>query len=437
MPNTAQFPEVAKMHPNLWPPFANLALEPAPLKVKSAKGVWLELEDGHRIIDAISSWWVNVMGHGHPDIAKAIYEQALELEQVLFAGFTHDPAEQIAEKVADKLPGTLERVFFSDDGSTACEVAMKMAYQYWYNLGQKRQTFIAFEGAYHGDTFGAMSVGDRNIFTAVLDDLLFDVEFVPFPNTWMGDETVSDREDAVIDQIEKLLDEHPQKYAGIMIEPMVQGAGGIKVCREEFMQKLHWVNRQYETLLIFDEVMTGFGRTGDWFASLRAQVEPDLICLAKGLTGGFVPLSLTVASREVFEVFLDADPYKAMYHGHSFTANPIGCAAALATMKLLEENERLFMEMDQRHLEQMKRFVGHPKLEQQRVCGTISAMNVKTKEQSGYLNSVSREIRKRSIAKGALIRPLGEVIYMMPPYTITDEELTRVYDVIEEVLAEI
>lgn len=422
-------------HRNIWYPFTTIENAPEPVKVKSGNGVWLELEDGRRIIDCISSWWVNVHGHSHPKIADAICKQAHTLEQVIFANFTHDPAEQLTEQLTEQLPGTLNRVFFSDDGSTAVEVGMKMAYQYWANKGEPRKTFICFEGAYHGDTFGAMSAGERSVFTDVFSDLLFDVEFVPFPETWMDDDTITDREDEIISEIEAMLDENPEKYAGIMIEPLIQGAGGMRMCREDFIQKLHWVNRQYNTLLLFDEVMTGFGRTGDWFACKRAQVEPDIICLAKGLTGGSVPLSVTVCKDEIYDAFRSSDPMKTFWHGHSFTANPIGCAASLASMELMHEHEPRFTALEDKHraflqhMDESYDWVIRP-----RVTGTIAAFDIDTGGEEGYLNRIGNEIKRNTIDYGLLLRPLGNTLYLMPPYCITDEELELVYTNTEKLL---
>ncbi|MGK7369336.1 MAG: adenosylmethionine--8-amino-7-oxononanoate transaminase [Candidatus Halalkalibacterium sp. M3_1C_030] len=416
------------MHRNIWYPFTIIEDAPEPLKVKRGDGLWLELEDGRRIKDCISSWWVNLHGHAHPKIADAISKQAAKLEQVIFANFSHDPAEELAEKLTQQLPGSLNRVFFSDDGSTAVEVGMKMAYQYWKNRDQDRKTFICFEGAYHGDTFGAMSAGDRSVFTEVFKDLLFDVEFVPYPSTWIGDEERTEKESAVINQIEELLQQNPEKYAGIMIEPLVQGAGGMNMCSKEFLQELHWVNRQFNTLLIFDEVMTGFGRTGDWFASKRAQVEPDIICLAKGLTGGFLPLSVTVCSDRIYEAFNSSDPIKTFWHGHSYTANPIGCAAALASMDLMHENEPVFTGMENKHLKHFEDLKSHPKLKKLRVTGTIAAMDIEAEGEEGYLNPIARHIKEQCVEKGLLLRPLGNVLYLMPPYCTNESELADMYD---------
>lgn len=423
-------------HPNIWYPFTILKEAPTPVKVKRGDGLWLELEDGRRIMDCISSWWVNIHGHAHPQIAKAITKQANRLEQVIFANFTHDPAEQLAEQLSERLPGDLNKVFYSDDGSTAVEVAMKMAYQYWRNRGQERTKFICFEGAYHGDTFGAMSAGERSVFTEVFEELLFDVDFLPYPETWAGDNSVGEREDQIIADLERMLDQNPETYAGILIEPLVQGAGGMRMCREDFLQKLHWVNRQFDTLLIFDEVMTGFGRTGDWFASLRAQVEPDLVALAKGLTGGFLPLSVTVASEKIFEAFNSSDPIKTFWHGHSYTANPIGCAAGLASMELMEENEPTFTAMEKWHQHELHKLRDHPRLKKHRVKGTIAAVEIETEGEDGYLNPVANRIKEQCVDKGLLLRPLGNVLYLMPPYCTSREQLGQMYEGVTELLEE-
>jgi adenosylmethionine---8-amino-7-oxononanoate aminotransferase len=422
------------MHPHIWHPYTQAKTAPLPLKVKSAKGVWLELEDGRKVIDCISSWWVNLHGHSHPIIAEAIYQQAQRLEQVIFAGFTHEPAERLAEQLVAKLSGRFNRVFFSDNGSTAVEVALKMAYQYWVNQQQKRTTFIAFEGAYHGDTFGAMSVGARSLFSDAFSDWLTAVEFLPFPNTYIGDTQVKEKETQAIAKLENLLEKNPDLYAGIIIEPLVQGAGGMRMGRPEFLQQLRRVADQFNTLLIFDEVMTGFGRTGDWFACTKSQVEPDIICLSKGLTGGFLPFAVTVCSEAIYEAFYSDDPLKTFYHGHSYTANPLGCAAALASLELMMENESIFRTMELKHLAHFQALQNHPKLTNLRVTGTIAAMDIVTEDQPNYLHHIAAEIRQRSIEQGLLLRPLGNVLYLMPPYCITDEELAEIYQGIQAIL---
>ena len=422
------------MHPHIWYPFTQAKTSPEPLKVKSASGIWIELEDGRKIMDCVSSWWVNIHGHSHPKIAEAIYNQAQELEQVIFAGFTHEPAEQLAEKLIQKLPEGLNRVFYSDNGSTAVEVGLKMAYQYWVNKNQQRQKFIAFEGAYHGDTFGAMSVGSRSIFSQVFSNMLFEVDFLPFPETYINDSDVEEKEQQVLTILKEKLSQNPQQYAGIIIEPLVQGAGGMRMCRPEFIRNLKKLVEQFDTLLIFDEVMTGFGRTGNWFGCIKSQVTPDIICLSKGITGGFLPLSVTICSEKIYETFYSDDPIKTLYHGHSYTANPLGCAAGLASLELMVENQPKFSSMEAKHLQHFEILRGNPKIEKLRVTGTIAAMNIVNKQESGYLNKVGLVIREKALEKGLLLRPLGNVLYIMAPYCITDEELSAVYQGIDGIL---
>lgn len=423
-------------HPNVWFPFTTIEGMPTPLKVVGGKGTRLFLEDGRSVIDCISSWWVNIHGHAHPRIAEAIHAQALELEHVIFAGFTHEPAERLAAALAHMLPGNLSRVFYSDDGSTSVEVALKMAYQYWANGGEERPTFIAFEGAYHGDTFGAMSVGAESAFTGVFGELLFDVERTPFPETWIGDEGVAAREEEVLGRLRARLAMGDRPVAAVIAEPLIQGAGGMRMCRDEFLRDLAGAVREAGTLLILDEVMTGFGRTGARFACERAGVEPDLICLSKGLTGGFLPLAVTVASTRVYEAFVSRDAAKTFWHGHSYTANPLGCAAALASLELLEEAAPVFTGMEAHHRTFLDRL--DPDLtERPRVTGTIAAFDLRTDGAGGYFDDVGPVIKRRTLEKGLLLRPLGNTIYFLPPYSLTDEERAEMYEGTLELVEEI
>jgi adenosylmethionine---8-amino-7-oxononanoate aminotransferase len=425
------------MHPNIWHPYFQAKTAPEPLKVKSGQGVWLTLEDDRRLMDCISSWWVNTHGHSHPAIAEAIYKQALELEQVIFSGFTHGPAEQFAERLVPHLPAGLTRIFFSDNGSTAVEVGLKMAYQYWVNQGQPRTTFMAFEGAYHGDTFGTMAVGTPSTFSAVFRDLLFEIEYAEFPATDHGDQTVEATEATILAKIAKAFEQHPDRYAGILMEPLVQGSGGMRMCRPEFLQGLRALCDRYNVLLIFDEVMTGFGRTGDWFASDRAAISPDIICLSKGITGGFLPFAVTVCTEQIYDAFYSDDPLKTLYHGHSYTANPLGCAAAIASLDLMLENQPRFAGMEALHYQYATTLREHPRVAHFRVTGTIMAFDVVTPNQPGYFNAVGMKIRQRSIELGFLLRPLGNVVYLMPPYCITESELAAAYGAIGQILDEL
>jgi adenosylmethionine---8-amino-7-oxononanoate aminotransferase len=426
------------MHPNIWQPYTQAKTAADPIEVKSAQGLWLELADGRKIADCISSWWVNLHGHAHPQIVEAIARQAAQLEHVIFAGFTHEPAQQLASQLVARLPENLTRVFYSDNGSTAVEIALKMAYQYWVNAGTPRQRFMAFEGAYHGDMFGTMAVGARSLFSDVFRDLLFEVDFCPYPDTDDGDLDALDREAKCLAVIRQSLTDRPNYYAGIIIEPLVQGVAGMRMCRPEFLQQLRALATEFDTLLIFDEVMTGFGRTGTDFACNRARVQPDLICLSKGITGGFLPLAVTVATEEIYDRFYSDDPSKTLYHGHSYTANPIGCAAALASLELLKQNESVYMQMEIWHRQYLTKLANrYPQLTKLRVMGTISAIDINNCEKAGYLNNVGRKIGHHAIAHGVLLRPLGNVLYLMPPYCITESELAWVYGQIDRVLGEV
>jgi adenosylmethionine---8-amino-7-oxononanoate aminotransferase len=426
------------MHPNIWHPYTQAKTAADPIEVKSARGLWLELADGRKIADCISSWWVNLHGHAHPQIVEAIARQAAQLEHVIFAGFTHEPAQQLASQLVARLPKNLTRVFYSDNGSTAVEIALKMAYQYWVNAGERRQRFLAFEGAYHGDTFGTMAVGARSIFSDVFQDLLFEVDFCPYPDTYDGDVDAIEKEANCLAIIRQHLSDRANCYAGIIIEPLVQGVGGMRICRAEFLQKLRALATEFDTLLIFHEVMTGFGRTGADFACNKALVQPDLICLSKGITGGFLPLAVTVATEEIYDRFYSDDPNKTLYHGHSYTANPLGCAAALASLKLLTQNESVYTQMEVWHRQHLIELANrYPQLTKLRVMGTISAIDINNQEKAGYLNNVGRKIGHQAIAHGVLLRPLGNVLYLMPPYCITESELTWVYQQIDLILAEV
>ena len=428
--------ETGHSHPNLWYPYTPIGGMATPLRVVSGRGARLELEDGRTLLDCISSWWVNLHGHANPRIADAIRAQAERLEHVIFAGFTHEPAERLAEALTRLLPPPLERVFYSDDGSTAVEVALKMAYQHGSNRGEARRTFLAFEGAYHGDTFGAMAVGARSLFTRAYTDLLFDVVHLPFADTWIGDDGVAEREGAALKRLESALASEPERYAALVVEPLVQGAGGMRMCRPDFLRGIEAIARRFGVLLIFDEVMTGFGRTGDWFACTRADVHPDIVCLAKGLTGGFLPMAATVASKEVYEAYVSSDPRKALWHGHSYTANPLGCAAALASLELLSEAEPVFRTMEDHHRRFLTGLEGTPAV-RPRVTGTIAAFDLETGGETGYLSRVRNFVKHEALERGLLLRPLGNTVYLIPPYCLTDEERRQMYDSVREIASSV
>ncbi len=420
------------MSDRIWPPYTHLKTAPDRLKVISGQGPWLTLDDGRQLLDCISSWWVTLHGHSEPRIAEAIYAQAKTLEQVIFAGFSHDPAEQLADRLLSTLPDSLGHLFYSDNGSTAVEVALKMAVQVWQNRGEpSRSKFLAFEGAYHGDTFGTMATGARSLFTAAFEPMLFGVDFVPFPETWWGDEGIADREAAILDQIDQQL--RAEDYAAVIIEPLIQGAGGMRICRPSFLQGLRRLTEAHNSLLIFDEVMTGFGRTGDWFACTAAAVAPDLICLSKGISGGFLPLAVTIASHDIYRAFYSDDPSHTLYHGHSFTANPIGCAAAIASWDLLVEHQK-FRTLAAQHETRLARLVDHPRVDRVRNLGSIAAFEVTHTDPTGYSNPIGLQIRQMGLDRGLLLRPLGNVVYLLPPYCWGDEEFDRAYGGLLEIL---
>ncbi len=414
-----------KWHTNIWPPFTQITSSKPPQQITSAKGALLFRENGDPIIDAISSWWVTLHGHSNPYIAEAIYNQAKQLEQVIFADFTHLQAEKLAQRLS-KATG-LQKLFFSDNGSTAIEVALKLAFQWWYNKGEPRQQIIAFEGAYHGDTFGAMSVGERNLFNEPFEKMLFPVRRIPWPATWWDDQEVEKREQETITKLESLLE---TPTVALILEPLIQGAGGMTMVRPEFLEKIQKIIHQSKALLIADEVMVGFGRTGSLFASKRGKLSPDLIALSKGLTGGCLPMGVTMASQKIFNNFLDDDPRKTFWHGHSFTANPLGCAAANASLDLLEKNPNAFTNFELRHLPHLKKLSKHPKIKKIRLTGTIAAFDLQTNAQDGYLNAAGKAIKDYALKHNVFIRPLGNVIYLLPPLCITDTQLEHCYKII-------
>lgn len=403
-----------------------------PIKVVRGKGVWLELEDGRQVVDAISSWWVNLHGHARPEIAEAIYIQANELEHVIFAGYTHEPAEKLANILVEALPGDLSKVFFSDNGSTAVEVAIKMAVQSSYNKGRPRNRIVAFDSSYHGDTFGAMAAGERSVFSEPFDGLLFEVDRLPCPHTWVGDRDDESKEAMALEIIHSHLSQYADQVALVLIEPLVQGAGGMKMVHSSFLQGVSSLCKQFGVLLGFDEVMTGFGRTGELFACIKAGVEPDFVCLSKGITGGFMPLAVTVTTHAVYDAFQSIDPQKAFYHGHSYTANPLGCAAAVASWEILNR-EQLFRGFDIRYKPFIKQLSKLKRVEHIRACGTILAFDVKSPN-GGYFDEIGPKLKQYFANSRALLRPLGNTIYVMPPYVISDAELSIVFEEIAHVL---
>lgn len=409
----------------IWHPFTQVAEGQVPIAVVSAEGCWLTADDGKKYLDGTASWWVNAHGHAHPYIAQKIYEQASKLEHIIFAGFTHEPAIELAERVIAMLPGNQSRIFYSDNGSTSVEVALKMTLQYFHNKGEKRNKFIAFRNAYHGDTFGAMSVAERNAFSAPFNDLLFDVEFIDAPEH-KGNQSE--------EQLEALL--NAGNVAGFIFEPLVQGANGMRMHSDQRLGKMIEMCRNYDVLTIADEVFTGFYRTGKPFACSHLSAQPDIMCLSKTLTGGTLPLGITAAPEFIYEAFISGDKRKTFFHGHSFTANPIACSAALASLDLLEKKECLeqISMISAMHADFKIGIEHHSAIMEVRHLGTILAIELKTSQERGYLNPAAAEITHYFLSKGIYLRPLGNVIYVTPPYVIKMQELQLIYEAIRQFL---
>jgi len=423
---------------HLWHPFTQEGVDPPPLTIRSGKGVFIETQDGRQILDAISSWWVNIHGHSHPAIAEAVAEQAARLEHVLFAGFSHEPAEELAVRLGKIVPAPLRHVFFSDDGSTAVEVALKLALQYWKNSGHPRkQKIVALENAYHGDTVGAMSVSDDSPFTAAFDSLR-----IPVLRTHSAycahcpvGLTRATCQIECLNKLERLLFERGDEIAVVIVEPLLQGAGGMIVHPEEFLSGVRRLTAAHDVLLIADEVLTGFGRTGRMFACERAAIVPDLMCVAKGLTGGFLPLAATFATNRIHDAFTGGDRARAFFHGHSYTANPIGCAAANASLRIFESEpvfERIAA-IEKVHAARLPAFSAHLSVADVRQIGTVAAIELNVPD-AGYLSSLRPRLYKYFLSRGVLLRPLGNVVYILPPYVITPDQLNFVYDVIQDSL---
>ncbi len=417
-------------HPNIWPPFTQIQTNKAQIEVSHGKDASLfTVNPEKELIDGISSWWVTLHGHSNEFIANAISNQAKTLEQVIFADFLHPQAKKLAERLSRLTK--LERLFFSDNGSTAVEVALKIAYQWWQNNGERRNQIIAFEGAYHGDTFGAMALGERNIFNESFEKLMFPVKRVPWPSTWIGDEDVEKKEKVSIEKLYELL---KQPTVAVIAEPILQGAGGMNMVRPAFIKKVSELVSNHNSLLIADEVMTGFGRTGSLFAFQQAKIEPDLIAISKGLTSGFLPMGITLSKDKIFQSFISDSPEKTFWHGHSFTANPLGCAAANASLDLLENEPNKYLKFEEKHLFLIKKLNNLPFVKKVRICGTIIAFDLEIGTNSGYLNTIGKKIKKLAIEKGLFIRPLGNVIYLLPPLCITDNQLEISYEIIRDIL---
>lgn len=412
----------------VWHPFTQHAVQPEPTLISKGEGAWLEAADGRRIFDAISSWWVVTHGHRHPHIVQAIKDQIDRLDQVIFAGFTHEPAEKLARHLVEITPPELEYVFFSDSGSTSVEVALKMALGFWLHRGAKRTRILALEGAYHGDTIGGMSVGERGVFNAPYDPLLFDVERIPFP--------ASGREQATLDALTAACKRGD--VAALIVEPLILGAGGMLIYPPNVLAEMKRVCETHDVLFIADEVMTGWGRTGTLFACEQAGIAPDIACYSKGLTGGSVPLAVTLCRADIFDAHYSPDRSKTFFHSSSYTANPVACAAALANLEIWQREPVMqrIGSLAALHKDRLARFYDDRRFANVRQIGTIAALDIVAKD-AGYLADIGPRLYRGFLARGLLVRPLGNTIYIMPPYCSTASDLDLVYDAIDELAGEV
>lgn len=401
----------------IWHPYTQMKNAGLPIPIVRGEGVYLIAENGKKYIDAVSSWWVNIHGHAHPYIAEKVAEQLRTLEHVIFAGFTHPSAVDLAERLLEILPAEQKKVFYSDNGSTAVEVALKMCFQYWSNQGFDKPKVLAFHNSYHGDTFGAMAVSARSAFTKPFDDFLFDVKFIDLP-----------RKDN-IEELKSYISSISNELSAFIFEPLVQGAGGMLMYEATYLDQLIRHCKNESVLTIADEVMTGFGRTGKFFASDYLSEKADLMCFSKGITGGTMALGLTTCTNAIYEAFLSDDKYKTLFHGHSFTANPIACAAALASLDILLRKETV-ADLDRivnAHRQFASEIQNHPKIRDVRQTGTILAIEWDSAAGTSYFNQLRDNLYHFFLDEGILLRPLGNIIYILPPYCIKNEELDFVY----------
>ena len=428
---------------HLWHPYTQAMVAPPPLPIVRGKGVYLYTEDGRRLLDGISSWWVNIHGHAHPRLNQALTDQARRLEHVVFAGCTHEPAVALAERLLAILPPGLTRVFYSDNGSTAVEVALKLACQYWQNLDQpQRRKFITLQYAYHGDTVGAMSVSADSLFTRAFTPLLFEVARVDAPYCYrcpLGLSRATCRIDC-LGSLEDALRRAGDEVAAVVIEPMLQAAGGMIVWPSEFLDGVRALCTRYGTLLVADEVLTGFGRTGRMFACEHAAVSPDIICLSKALTAGYLPLAATVTTETIYQAFLSRDRAKTFFHGHSFTANPLACSVAIASLDLFRDTDvlRRVGQIESRLRSGLEPLRRQPHVGDVRVIGGVGIVELVVdghhKETGGYLDGIGPRLAAAFLERGLLLRPLGNVVYFMPPYVITDDETAWALEIIADVV---
>jgi len=412
----------------IWHPYTHQkSMLPAVPIVKGKKSLLID-ENGNKYIDGISSWWVNIHGHGNKYIAKKVYEQARKLEQVIFTAFTHEPAVELAEKLLSVLPGNFSKIFYTDDGSTATEVAIKLSLQYWKNVGNNKRTkILAFHNSYHGDTFGAMSVSERGIYTAAFEDKLFDVGFIDTPN---GNN---------FDQLKNEIEKYKDQFVCFIYEPLLQGAEGMRIYQPgDLNELLHYLKKE-KIICIADEVLTGFYRTGKFFAGDYMEEKADIICLSKALTGGTMALGVTACTQKIYDEFVSDDKTKTLFHGHSFTANPLACVAAIASFELIQKKGFLkgiknIISQHQKFTKKLHAFQKKNFIKNVRQTGTILAFEICTADKDDYLNNISTTFTPFCMKRGVYLRSMGNTIYILPPYCITSKELKKIYSVIVEFL---
>jgi adenosylmethionine---8-amino-7-oxononanoate aminotransferase len=411
----------------IWHPYTQMKTALPPVPIVKGHGALLYDEDGKCYIDAVSSWWVNIHGHAHPYIAQKVAEQLNKLEHVIFAGFTHPAAVELAERLLKLLPGNQQKAFYSDNGSTAVEVAIKMCLQYWHNQGIRRTKILAFKNAYHGDTFGAMAVSGRSAFTAAFDDMLFEVEFIDLPDQLN------------IERLKSQVSAMKSELACFIFEPLVQGASGMLMYEAAYLDQIMAHCRQQRILLVADEVFTGFGRTGKAFACDHLSTSPDIMCFSKGLTGGTMALGLTTCTQQIFDAFLSDDRMKTLFHGHSYTANPVACSAGLASMDLFVDpaTQINIDRIAAAHRQFALKISEHPRLRTTRQTGTILAIEWETGSDTTYFSSLRDALYTYFLDAGIILRPLGNIVYILPPYCITGDQLNYIYSKIERALDEL
>ncbi|MFM7017353.1 adenosylmethionine--8-amino-7-oxononanoate transaminase [Flavobacterium sp.] len=409
-----------------WHPYTQHKTASPAVAITKGQGALLWDENGKEYIDAIASWWVNPYGHSNKYIADAIYKQLTSLEHVLFGGFTHEPAVVLSEKLIEILPSNQRKLFYSDNGSTAVEVAIKAALQFHYNKGTTKTKIIAFEDAFHGDTFGAMAASGISLFTEAFQGSLLEVVRVPIPTKGNEDKALAVLNDFFA----------TNACAAFIFEPLVLGAAGMVMYSPEVLDKMIALCKEHSVFTIADEVMAGFGKTGKTFATDYLVNKPDMMCLSKALTGGTIPMAITTFTQEIFDGFYDEDINKALFHGHTFTANPTGCAAAIASLELLqtEEMQENVIRINKHHLDFESKIINHPRVETTRVLGVIFALEIKSERKESYYGTLRNKLYNFFIENGVVLRPVGNIVYILPPYIITDTQLQKVYQTIEDAL---